>query len=108
MLCRVEGVASGSEQMRIFLVCFTLPLMGLAISPAAAYPMDYEGYGYYAPYHRYHPRYYHPLYTSRVIHYESCSCHFGYEGGYSMRTPTVSCYAEGGRCRATYPAQAGN
>jgi hypothetical protein len=100
--------------MRTLPICFTLALMGLAISPAAAYPMDYEGcsygynYGYYAPYHRYHPRYYHPLYSSRETHYESCACHFGYEGGYSVCGPIVSCYAEGGRCRATCHAQAGN
>jgi hypothetical protein len=94
--------------MRILLVCFTLALMGLAISPAVAHPMGYYNYGYYALHHRYYPRYYHPLYTSRVTRYESCSCHFGYENGYSVCAPSVSCYAEGGRCRATCAAHASN
>jgi hypothetical protein len=102
MLHSAGSAVSGSEQMRKLLVCFTLSSMGLAISSVAAQAGCCYGssYGYYATYHRYHPRYYPTLYSSRVTRYEACSCHYGYEDGYSLCAPAVSCYAEGGRCRA--------
>jgi hypothetical protein len=105
-----DSSISGSEQMRILLVCFTLftlASMGLAISPVAAHPTGCcygSSSGYFSTYH-YHPRY--SLYSPRLVRYEACSCHYGYEDGYSLCAPAVSCYAEGGRCRATCAAVVG-
>jgi hypothetical protein len=94
--------------MRILLVCFTLASIGLAISSVAAHPTGCcigSSYGYY---HSYHPRYYHALYSSRLPRYDACTCHYGYEDGYNLCTAVVSCYTQGGRCRATCAAVVGN
>jgi hypothetical protein len=114
--------------MRAFLLCLTLVLSGFA-SPALSYPIGYcghaygtqcgfgDGYGcgygyspgYYATYYRFHSSHlHHPQYSSILTRYESCSCHFGYENGYTVCTPSVSCSVEGGRCQAPCAAQMGN
>jgi hypothetical protein len=66
-------------------------LIALAVSPAQA-------------------RYRHHLnnYSTAQPRYESCNCYFGYIGnGPGECTPVVSCFSEGGRCKATCPPQLG-
>jgi hypothetical protein len=111
--------------MRFVFGFSVLALVCLAISPAISHPVSFwfgdrcgygEGYGcgygyspgYYAFFRGHYGSRYSPLYTPRVTRYESCSCHYGYEDGYSLCTPAVSCEAEGGRCRAPCAAQTGN
>ena len=114
--------------MRVLLVCMTWVLTGLIIiSPAVSHPTgSYSylygdacgygdgygcGYGYspsYYSYYQHRLRYFRPQFSSRMTRYESCSCHFGYEDGYKICAPRVSCAAEGGRCLATCAETTGN
>ena len=74
--------------MRKVLVGFSVVLIALVVSPAQARYRHYSGA---------QPR------------YESCNCYFGYIGnGPGECTPVVSCFSEGGRCRASCPPQTGS
>lgn len=85
--------------MRTVLIGFALAWMGLAVHPAIAH---YDHHGH-------HHRYDHRHYRYAETRYESCVCHFGYEeNGVGACTPAVSCFAQGGRCRAACPAQKGD
>lgn len=85
--------------MRIAFVGFTLAWLALAVCPALAHHRH----------HHYTHRYYSRNYSEAQVRYESCNCYFGYVGnGNGACTPATSCDAEGGRCRATCPAQTGN
>jgi hypothetical protein len=78
--------------MRTVLVVFSLASIALAASPAQA-------------------RYRHHLYnySGAQPRYESCDCHFGYNGnGAGACTPATSCDSMGGRCTASCPPQTGS
>ena len=77
--------------MRLLLIGFALALIAFAVPSASGHGMK----------HHYHHTEFH--YTQP--RYAACKCDFGYSP--LACSPAVSCYAEGGRCRATCPPQTG-
>lgn len=84
--------------MRTVLVAVSLALIALAASPAQAhYRHHHRLYNYSENYSQAGPR------------YESCDCHFGYNGNAAGEcTPATSCSSMGGRCTASCVPQTGS
>jgi len=89
--CAWEGMIS-EDAMRTVLVVLSLASIALAVSPAQA-----------------HYRHHLYNYSGAQPRYESCDCHFGYNGnGAGACTPATSCDSMGGRCTASCPPQTGS
>lgn len=89
--CAWEGMRA-EDTMRPVSVVLSLALIALVVSPAQA-------------------QYRHHLYnfSGALPRYESCDCHFGYNGNAGGEcTPTTACSSMGGRCTASCTPQTGS